>query len=125
MYRTPLALRWRVLLQPKQGHAADEYEDAWAVDEASGRFAVADGASESAFAALWARLLAEVFVAACTDVGRISNPSYATAKWLNNSRRVGAAEVMGLKLPWYVEMKRAEGAFATLLGLTLRLPTPG
>ena len=27
---------------------------------------------------------------------------------------------MGLELPWYAEMKRAEGSFATLLGLNLR-----
>jgi hypothetical protein len=30
---------------------------------------------------------------------------------------------MGLELPWYGEMKRDEGAFATLLGLDVRPPT--
>src|SRR5260370_42032120 len=56
--------RWRALSVPKHGHTEDEYEDAWAADPDAGRFAVADGASESAFAGLWARLLVEGFVAA-------------------------------------------------------------
>jgi hypothetical protein len=116
MPRPDPPLRWRALGLPKSGHSPEEYEDAWAADPASGRFAVADGASESAFAGLWARLLAEGFVAAARrrDV----------AGWLVGPRRRWAAEVNGLELPWYGEMKRAEGAFATLLGLWVRQPAP-
>ena len=43
-------LRWSVLRLPKQGNTDAEYEDAWAADAAAGRFAVADGASETSFA---------------------------------------------------------------------------
>ena len=50
MHHADPPLRWRALSLPKQGHATDEYEDAWAADPAAGRFAVADGASESVFA---------------------------------------------------------------------------
>ncbi len=114
MSRSKPLLCWQALHVPKRGHTADEYEDAWAVDEASGRFAVADGASESSFAGLWARLLVESFVAA-----RRPRDLHA---WLDESRRRWAAEVMGLELPWYGEMKRQEGAFATLLGVALRPP---
>jgi hypothetical protein len=108
-------LRWRVLHLPKHGHTADEYEDSWAADLGSGRFAVADGASECAFASLWARLLTEGFVAA----ERL--PHFPA--WLDEPRRRWSAEVMGLDLPWYAEMKREQGAFATLLGLEVRPPS--
>jgi hypothetical protein len=114
MTRADSPLSWHALCVPKQGHSADEYEDAWAADPAAGRFAVADGASESSFAALWARLLAEGFVAA-------RRQSDLTG-WLADPRRRWAAEVNGRELPWYAEMKREQGAFATLLGLRLRPP---
>jgi hypothetical protein len=116
MHRTNSPLRWRGLRQPKRGHTEEEFEDAWAVKLTSGRFAIADGASESAFAALWARLLAEGFVAAARP------PDFSN--WLDAARRRWSEEVMDLKLPWYADMKRAEGAFATLLGLSVRPPTP-
>ena len=114
---TDSPLRWRGLRQPKSGYTEEEYEDAWAVDLASGHFAIADGASESAFAAMWARMLAEGFVAAAQTA------DFST--WLEAARRRWSAEVMELDLPWYADMKRAEGAFATLLGLGVRPPTPG
>jgi hypothetical protein len=58
----PEPLHWRSFLVPKDGHAADECEDAVAGDPAVGRFAVSDGASESFAAGEWARLLVEAFV---------------------------------------------------------------
>ncbi len=108
-------LYWRVLSLPKRGNTESENEDAWAAHAEMGRFALADGASESAFARLWARLLTEAFVAAKrpTDL----------ARWLAAARRRWSQEVADLELAWYAEMKRDEGAFATLLGLTVRPPT--
>jgi hypothetical protein len=103
--------RWRALRLPKEGHTDAEYEDAWAADPAAGRFAVADGASESAFAELWARLLAETFLAA--------RRPRDLAGWLGEARGRWSAEVMGLELPWYAEMKREQGAFSTFLGLSV------
>ena len=108
-------LRWRSFHLPKAGNASEEYEDAVAGDPAVGRFAIADGASESSFAATWARLLAGGFVAA---VGK----PWQDFDWVGPLRRRWAAEVDGLSLPWYAEMKREQGAFATLLGLVLRPP---
>src|SRR5262245_28287369 len=115
MTRTDPPPRWRALRLPKGGHTAEEYEDAWAAAPAAGRFAVADGAWESAFAGLWARLLAEGFVGATRPQD--------FAGWLGGARRRWLAEVGELELPWYGELKRAEGAFATLLGVGVRPPT--
>jgi hypothetical protein len=116
MHPADLSLRWHALGLPKKGHSGAEYEDAWAADPAAGRFAVADGASESAFAGLWARVLAKGFVTAARPL--------VLPAWLDGPRRRWAAEVMGLELPWYAELKRQEGSFATLLGVALRPPTP-
>ncbi len=109
--------RWAVLSLPKQGNSEDEYEDAWAADAARGRFAVADGASETSFAGRWAQLLTEAFLTA-------AHPR-ELAEWLPGPRRRWSAEVMGLELPWYAEMKREQGAHATLLGVKVRRPSAG
>jgi hypothetical protein len=108
-------LRWSVLQLAKHGNADAEYEDAWAVDAAAGRFPVADGASETSFAARWAQLLTEGFIAAARPA--------ALSDWLADQRRLWLDEVNGLELPWYAEIKREQGAFATFLGLGVRAPT--
>jgi hypothetical protein len=117
MRRPTPPLRWRALSLPRSDSTAQECEDAWATDPATGRFAVADGASESAYAGLWARLLVEGFIAARRPGNFVG--------WLDGPRDRWAAEVMGPELPWYGEMKRAAGAFATLLGLRVRPPRTG
>jgi hypothetical protein len=117
MHPAELPLYWRALHLPKQGNTDDEYEDAWGADADRGRFVLADGASESAFAGQWARLLADGFLAAPRP--------HDLATWLGDARRRWSADVMDLELPWYAEMKRAEGAFATLLGLRVRAPVEG
>src|SRR5205809_929272 len=114
MPTTERVLRWTVLCLPKRGHTEDEYEDAWAADPARGYFAVADGASETSFAGRWAQLLTEGFLTAARPPD--------LADWLTAPRRRWSAEVMGLELPWYAEMKREQGAFATLLGVGVRRP---
>ncbi|HEX5272936.1 MAG TPA: protein phosphatase 2C domain-containing protein, partial [Gemmataceae bacterium] len=96
----------RALFLPRRGSSADEYEDAWAAEPAAGRFAVADGASESSFAGLWARLLVEGFVRPAPG-------------WLAAARQSWAASVDGRALPWYAEAKRDDGAYATLVGLVV------
>jgi hypothetical protein len=111
-----LSLRWRAFRQAKRGHTDDECEDAWAADPATLRFAVADGASESAFASLWARMLVEGYVK--------RSGSLEAQDWLINAQQCWLKEVMPLDLEWYAEMKRQEGAFATFLGLTIILPAP-
>lgn len=105
---------WRSLTVAKAGHRADENEDASAADPNQGRFALADGASESAYAGLWARLLVDGFVSAST-------PDLA-ARSLAALREDWASRVDGKSVEWYVEAKREAGSYATFLGLTLLTP---
>jgi hypothetical protein len=102
-----LCLSWRAFHAPKEGHAEEEYEDAMAGDSGRGRFAVADGASESAFAASWAQILVRSYV---------ETPGPWSA-WLPEARRRWQAEVQTRELPWWAESKVEEGAFAALVGI--------
>lgn len=113
MARNVPRLRWHAFHTHKRGNAPDEYEDAFAGDATSARFAVADGASESSFTATWANLLVESFVAA---KGR----SWHDLDWLDPPRRHWADDVDPRPLPWYAEEKREQGAYATLLGVVFR-----
>lgn len=106
------AISWRIFALPKRGHRAEEYEDACAGDPATGRFAVADGASESSFANIWAKLLVEGYV-------QPSARKTAADNWLAPLRKQWAKQVDGRELPWYAEEKREQGAFATFLGLRI------
>ncbi len=98
---------------PKAGHAASEYEDAHAgpVWDAAGavRLAVADGATESAFAGAWARALTHAWT---TAGGGDLRGRARQAFEAEVGRRVEA-------LPWYAQAKAEEGAFATFLGLSV------
>jgi len=105
------AIHWRSFVLHKDGNAPDEYEDAFAGNPASGRFAVADGASESSFASLWAKLLVDGFIAAR---GR------TTLNWLLPLQKRWADAVDHLELDWFGEEKREQGAFATFLGLVVQ-----
>jgi hypothetical protein len=108
-----LHFAWQVFHLPKDGSSADEYEDAFAGQDSTGRFAVADGASESSFAACWARLLAHGFVES-------EGKPWREGTWLGPLRQLWAKEVDGRPLPWYAEEKRDLGAFATLVGVAFR-----
>ena len=101
---------------PKAGNRREEYEDAaWpgrAVQIAGSEFrcAVTDGATESAFAGLWARQLARWYGHGPVDERPLNEQLAAEQqRW--------AAEVHRTPLPWYAEEKAANGAYAALLGL--------
>jgi len=97
----------------RRGNSPEEYEDAFAGDATAGRYAVADGATESCFAGLWARLLVEEFV---------HNTQCGVEQWaehLSAIREQWWASVSGRPLPWYGEAQLEQGAFAAFLGLTL------
>lgn len=111
----------KVFAAPKAGNSAAEYEDAhWPREarDAAGatHLAVADGATETSFSGLWARLLVKSY-------GRWR---LAEATWdeeLNRIRRVWQRAVGQKPLPWYAEEKLRLGAFSSLAGLSL-LPSP-
>jgi hypothetical protein len=110
-----LALGFTCFRLPRHGHAADECQDAAAADPERGRYAMADGASESAFAGTWARLLVESFVAAGNGVEGMP--------WLGQAQERFAAVVRRApgepEPPWYLETGLRQGAFATFLGVVL------
>ena len=113
---TALAGR-RALWLPKGGHASGEYEDAFALSEPGSvpfRAAVADGATEAAFAGQWARQLTEGFVKGKAPL----------AEQLPAWQQAWAAEVEAQRaaLPWYAAEKAEQGAFAAVLGFTLMAP---
>lgn len=97
---------------PKAGHTEAEYEDASAGpswdESGTVHLAVADGATESAFAGAWARALCQAWV---------RDPDGA----IDRARTVFEAETSHQieDLPWYAQAKLQEGAFATVLGLSV------
>ena len=106
-----MRVRTRAFHVPKQGNAQDEYEDAFfpdGVEHESPEFrcAVADGASESAFSGLWAQLLVRGF-------GR-------RRLHLAHLRSLWERAIAGRPLPWFLEKKVHHGAFAALIGLSIR-----
>jgi hypothetical protein len=103
---------------PKAGNSEAEYEDAvWPArrqDRRRSRFraAVADGATDSSFSGIWARLLVRAF-----GEGRLDADSLPDA--LEPLRHSWRSQVGERPLPWYAEEKLQRGAFATLVGLEL------
>jgi len=102
---------------PKEGEDREAYEDAARVrtDHWPVRVAVADGATESAFAGAWAERLARGFVeqSATTPEALRDAISEWQVEWHETIRERVEAQ------PWYVAAKVAEGTFAALLGLSL------
>ncbi len=105
---------------PKAGNRKEEYEDAFNCNifvnkhTAYYRFAIADGASESSFADIWADLLASGYCNGKFDSKHIHKSISKLSKaW---KRKLNAKD-----LPWYAQEKLNSGAFSTLAGITFRL----
>ena len=113
----------RTLWLPKAGNRAEEYEDASRAvypqrfdgpGASEARLAVADGASEAAFAREWANALTDAFVSRPPDLDALSEESLR--EWLAPAQAAWDAEVPWERIPWHGEAKARAGAFATLLG---------
>lgn len=106
---------------PKAGNDNDDYEDAMfpplhaptTRHVQRQRVAIADGATESSFARLWAELLVDGY-----GSGRLA-PS-DLARTLPRLQQKWQQQVSTRPLPWYAEEKVRDGAFAAWLGLELR-----
>ena len=103
-------LTWRTFCTPKAGNSLAENEDAVAGEPDEGRFAIADGASESAFADAWARILVNTCV-------QTPGP---WSSWLPAARELWRAEFGERELPWYAETKFEQGAYAAILTVVFR-----
>ncbi len=114
-------LACHVFWMPKAGNSLAEYEDAFWPREVPFcesvplRLAVADGATETSFSGLWARLLVTAY-----GRGRLTDESRADE--LRKIRRVWRRSVGQKPLPWYAEEKLRSGAYSSLLGLTIDPP---
>ena len=112
---------------PKEGNEPHEYEDALCVS-GQGRdgalsAAVADGASESAFAREWACALVDAFEDGPPDPWGLTGD--ALERWLAPARERWREGVPWDRLPWHGEAKARAGAFATLVGLTVEADPAG
>jgi hypothetical protein len=103
---------------PKAGSSEDEYEDAlWPevdkqIHARTSQYAIADGATESSFSGLWARILVRAFCKGKLHEDlNVEELSRLQAAWFE--------EVSSLNLPWYAEEKLRDGAFSSLLGVKI------
>lgn len=112
---------------PKAGNKASENQDAFSwpdttegyCDLSEQKFAVADGATEAIFSGPWAALLTGAWHEGSFDFGEEIDEALASlsARWKES--------VPSTALPWWAEEKIENGAFATLVGLTLSDPLNG
>jgi hypothetical protein len=102
---------------PKRGSRAEEYEDAWQYDNVTGRYAIADGASDAFESRLWSRALVDSYVLA-PPPGDLE----AILQWLQPLSQAWQQQVNSIELPWYALAKADLGSFATFLGLSFVLP---
>ena len=106
----------KVFSCPKLGNTLEEYEDAWAHRQTRTpvgiRVAVADGATESSFAKLWAVLLAESYVRS-----EVTGAEFFAQ--LKPARRLWRRRLVGRPLPWFASEKAEQGAFAAFLGVQI------
>lgn len=102
----------------KAGNRVEEYEDAyWPLNAVCDcgtlfSFAVADGATEASYSKVWARLLVEAY---CK--GQLQKHDLSES--LPHLQVVWKESVGAHPLPWYAEEKIRDGAFSSLLGLTI------
>lgn len=124
MVLRPVAEFWL----PKAGNFPEECEDAFRCayppdeDPGPALIAVADGASESAFAREWANALADAFTARPPQFDGLTEDGLK--EWLAPAQEEWSAGIPWDRLPWHGEAKARAGAFATLLGLVVDAP-PG
>ena len=102
----------------KHGNAIAECEDAVAIDPRRGVLAVADGASSSFGAGIWAETLTKEFVK--TPPKPLSVGSFA--EWLGRAR-IASPEAVGGESDnpngWWSEEGARQGAFSTIVGAAI------
>jgi len=94
---------------PKAGRFPDENEDAYALNPAVGRYAVADGVSTAARPEVWSSLLVQAFAEGSDNVFDAAALHGLAEQW--------RAQTIGPDLPWYAQEKLSQGSSATFLGL--------
>ncbi len=97
-----------------QKKGTPEYEDAYYSMQLSDlyNFSVADGATESSFSDIWSKLLVSAYCKGQLNGRKIQ-------RTLCRIQKKWQEQVIKKPLPWYAAEKLRQGAFSTLLGLTL------
>lgn len=106
----------------KSGSSLEEYEDAFAVCQDTGLYAIADGATESSFSKEWARLLVTGFVTNYSCLRRPTtgrNRGDNLLRWLSPLQKAWYDGINWSKLPWFAEEKARKGSFASFAGLRI------
>jgi hypothetical protein len=112
-------LESHVFWLPKEGNTPEEYEDASCHNCSAGRFAIADGASDSYDSRRWAEMLVKSFA---DDAPPAAWEPEALDLWLRPLVQQWKAAIPWDALPWYKVEKARLGAFSTFLGIQLDLP---
>jgi hypothetical protein len=109
------ALTVNSFLLEKGDTKPSECEDAIAVDVRGLRFAVADGATEGFNSRRWAKRLVSAWIRRPPgEINILSLRDDVSALGTKSSARFGRRQ-----LPWYLEEKARQGAFAAFLGLQI------
>ncbi len=111
--------RSRSFSVPKGGNREDENEDKLIADDALGRYAIADGATEGAYSGAWAAQLVKRYVE--HPFTPLDDSSESLQEWLPPfSQPPRDVEHVHDSVPWYLERALERGSFATLLGVAFR-----
>ncbi len=98
---------------PKVGNLDGESEDALFFDSDKGMFSVADGASESIFSGVWAKVLTSLYIELSPDL----DSEDEIFDFLSQSRDVWLSSIQWDKLRWNVKNKAVHGSYSTFLGV--------
>jgi len=109
----------------KLGNEPDENEDSFSYNVKRGKFAIADGVSDSCFSKLWSETLTNFFVNSdyslfSIDVSPDDLKNKILLPILKHSQEEWNKRIDWKNLPWYVERKARMGAFATFLGVEIK-----
>jgi serine/threonine protein phosphatase PrpC len=107
----------------KLGNKENEYEDAIAYDLDRMRFAIADGASGSAYAELWASALTDTYVN--LEESLFEDPVGAFSKTQGGARKKWYTGINWNSMPWFLKNKSVVGSYSTLLLLEMRKVNKG
>jgi hypothetical protein len=118
--KTALKIQWKAYSVAKLGNSPEENEDAFFPEiekqniaaQSTFTCAVADGATQTSFSRIWARLLVAAVAQKYLPERLAELTAAAQAQW--------RAHIAVRSLPWHAEEKVREGAFATLLWLSLQ-----
>ncbi len=102
----------------KLGNKENEYEDSISYDMDTLRFAIADGASGSAFAELWASSLTKSYIE--SDLSLFDDPVGVVSAIQKEARNRWYNGIAWNKLPWFLKNKATMGSYSTLLLMEMR-----